>query len=113
MEPGTPLSGARFLVATDLDGDPREAKIRQAVAISEAELRSLYADRLHWRDICEWSRRDGRILARRQQALGALVLDERPWDAPPDTISRAAFDGLRALELVEVRQRREMALGEV
>lgn len=99
MEPGTPLSGARFLVATDLDGDPREAKIRQAAALSEAGLRSLYADRLHWRDICEWSRRDGRILARRQQALGALVLDERPYDAPPDAIARAAVDGLRALGL--------------
>ena len=116
MEPGTPLSGARFLVATDLDGDPREAKIRQAVAISEAELRSLYADRLHWRDICEWSRRDGRILARRQQALGALVLDERPWDALPDAIARAAFDGLRALGLpwtpLARRLRARMALAQ-
>ncbi len=99
MEPGTPLSGARLLVATDLDGDPREAKIRQAVALTEADLRSLYADRLQWREVCEWSRREGRILARRQQALGALVLDERPWDAPPDTVARAAFDGLRALGL--------------
>ena len=99
MEAGTPLSGARFLVATDLDGDPREAKIRQAAALSEADLRSLYAARLQWRDLCEWSRRDGRILARRQQALGALVLDERPWDAPPEAIARAAFDGLRALGL--------------
>jgi ATP-dependent helicase HrpB len=116
MEAGTPLSGARFLVATDLDGDPREAKIRQAVAISEADLRSLYADRLNWRDICEWSRRDGRILARRQQALGALVLDERPWDAPPDAIARAAFDGLRALglpwTLLARRLRARMALAQ-
>ena len=116
MEAGTPLSGARFLVATDLDGDPREAKIRQAVAISEADLRGLYADRLNWRDICEWSRRDGRILARRQQALGALVLDQRPYDAPPDAIARAAFDGLRALglpwTLLARRLRARMALAQ-
>ncbi|MEI6797794.1 MAG: ATP-dependent helicase HrpB [Pseudomonadota bacterium] len=99
MEPGTPLASARLLVATDLDGDPREAKIRQAVSLTEPDLRSLYADRLQWREVCDWSRRDGRILARRQQALGALVLDERPWEAPPDAIARAAFDGLRALGL--------------
>ena len=99
MEPGTPLCGARLLVATDLDGDPREAKIRQAVALTEADLRSLYGDRLQWREVCDWSRREGRILARRHQALGALVLDERPWDAPPEAIAQAAFDGLRALGL--------------
>ena len=118
MEAGTPLASARLLVATDLDGDLREAKIRQAVEIPEADLRSLFADRLHWRDVCEWSRRDGRILARRQQALGALVLDERPWDAPPEAIARAAFDGLRALGLPwtgaarRLRARMALAQGE-
>ena len=99
MEAGTPLSGARLLVATDLDGDPREARIRQAAVLTEAELRHLYAARLHWRETCDWSRREGRILARRQQTLGALVLEERPWDAPPAAIARAAFDGLCALGL--------------
>jgi ATP-dependent helicase HrpB len=99
MEAGTPLSGARFLVATDLDGDPRDARIRQAAVLTEADLRHLYAARLHWRETCDWSRREGRILARRQQVLGALVLEERPWDAPPAAIARAAFDGLCALGL--------------
>ncbi len=99
MAPGTPLSVARLLVATDLDGDPREAAIRQAVALSEAELRALYGARIVWREVCEWSRREGRVLARRQEVFGALVLEERPWDAPPETVARAAFDGLRLLGL--------------
>jgi ATP-dependent helicase HrpB len=99
MAAGLPLSGARLIVATDLDGDTREAQVRQAVAITEAELRGLYADRIGWVDVCEWSRRDGRILSRRQERLGALVLGERVWDAPPEAMARAALDGLRQLGL--------------
>jgi ATP-dependent helicase HrpB len=99
MAPGLPLSGARLIVATDLDGDTREATIRQAVPISEAELRGLYGDRIHWVEACDWSRRDGRVLARRQERLGALVLDDRPWDAPPEAMARAALEGVRQLGL--------------
>ena len=100
MAPGLPLSGARLIVATDLDGDAREATIRQAVAISETELRALYAKRITWTQTCDWSRRDGKVMARRQERLGALVLDDRPWtDAPAEATARAALDGLRLLGL--------------
>ncbi len=96
MEPGTPLSGARLLVATDLDGDAREAQIRQAVGLSETELRALYAGQIQTVSVCEWSKRDGRVLARIQERFGALVLGDQAWsDAPPDAIARAALEGLR------------------
>ena len=68
MAAGLSLSGARLIVATDLDGDPREATVRQAVAITEAEVRGLYADRIGWVEVCEWSRREGRV---RVAAAGA------------------------------------------
>ncbi|MCT8330506.1 ATP-dependent helicase HrpB [Albidovulum sediminis] len=97
---GDALGRARLLVATDLDGDPREARIRQGIAISEAEVRELFADRIGWHDHCEWSRREGRVIARRQERLGALVLAERPWpDAPPDAVASAALEGLRQIGL--------------
>ena len=100
MAPGLPLSGARMIVATDLDGDLREAQVRQAVAIDEEDVRALYADRIVWHDLCEWSRRDSRVLSRRQERLGALVLADRPWpDAPPDAMAKAALDGLRQIGL--------------
>ncbi|NHB75495.1 ATP-dependent helicase HrpB [Rhodobacter calidifons] len=99
MAPGLPLSGARLIVATDLDGDAREATVRQAVAMSEAELRGIYADRIAWVEVCEWSRREGRVVSRRQERLGALVLEDRHWDAPPEAVARAALDGVRALGL--------------
>ncbi len=99
MAAGLPLSGARLIIATDLDGDTREATVRQAVEIGEAGLRGLYGDRIRWVDVCSWSRREGRVLARRQERLGALVLDDRHWDAPAEAVARAALEGLRALGL--------------
>jgi ATP-dependent helicase HrpB len=118
MAAGLPLSGARLIVATDLDGDPREATIRQAIAITESDLRAIFADRIRWHDLCEWSRREGRVLARRQEKLGALVLDDRIWpDAPSDAMARAALDGIRQLGLPwtaaarRLRARVELARG--
>jgi ATP-dependent helicase HrpB len=100
MAAGLPLSGARLIVATDLDGDLREAQIRQAASLSEADLRTLYADRIHWHEVCDWSRREGKVIARRQERFGALVLAERPWtEAPPEAMARAALDGLRQIGL--------------
>jgi len=118
MAAGLPLSGARLIVATDLDGDPREATIRQAISITESELRALFADRIRWHDLCEWSRREGRVLARRQERLGALVLDDRIWpDAPAEAMARAALDGIHQLGLPwtaaarRLRARVELARG--
>ncbi|MFN5999190.1 MAG: ATP-dependent helicase HrpB [Paracoccaceae bacterium] len=99
MAAGLSLSGARLIVATDLDGDAREATVRQAVAISEAEVRGLYADRIGWIEVCEWSKREGRVTSRRQERLGALVLDDRHWDAAPEAVAKAALEGVRALGL--------------
>jgi ATP-dependent helicase HrpB len=118
MAAGLSLSGARLIVATHLDGDAREAAVRQAVAISEAEVRGLYSDRIRWVEVCEWSRREGRVLARRQERLGALVLDDRHWDAPPEVVAKAALEGLRGLGLPwspaarRLRARARLARGE-
>ena len=97
---GDAIGQARLIVATDLDGDPREAKVRQGIALSEASLRRLYGDRIGWQELTEWSRREGRVLARRQERFGALILDDRPLaEAPPGALARAAFDGLRQIGL--------------
>ncbi len=100
MREDDPMAGGRLLVATDLDGDAREARIRQAVEISEAGLRSLYGNRITWRDHCEWSKRMRRVVARQQEVFGALVLSDRIWrDAPDEALARAMLDGVRDLGL--------------
>jgi ATP-dependent helicase HrpB len=96
-----PLAGERLLVATDLDGDPREARIRQAVVLSDAALRRHFKPQISWKNVCEWSRRDGRVLTRQQECFGALVLEDRIWpDAPSENFARAMLDGVRQLGLL-------------
>ena len=96
-----PLATQRLIVATDLDGNPREAKIRQAVAISEAEIRALFADQIAWNTSCAWSKREGRVIARRQERLGAIALSDQIWkDAPEDEIAQAMLDGVREIGFV-------------
>ncbi|MFZ7090319.1 ATP-dependent helicase HrpB [Primorskyibacter sp. 2E233] len=100
LDEGDTLAGARLIVVTDTDGNPREARIRQAIQISEGELRGLYADQIAWHDICEWSRRDRRVIARQQERFGAIALDDRIWkDAPDEAVARAMLDGVRDLGL--------------
>lgn len=100
MEAEASLAGMRLIVATDLDGDPREAKIRQAAALTEGELRALFADQIAWQDVCSWSRRFRKIEARQQERFGALVLADRVWrDVPEAARARAALDGVRDLGL--------------
>ncbi|WP_416384568.1 ATP-dependent helicase HrpB [Roseovarius sp. Pro17] len=95
------LAGQRLIVVTDTDGNPREARIRQAIALPDAGLRSLYADQIAWHDTCAWSRREGRVLARQQEQFGALVLEDRQWkDAPNAEIARAMLDGVREIGLI-------------
>ena len=101
LEDSDLLAGQRLIVATDLDGNPREAKIRQAIAISEGEVRGLFADQIEWVETCEWSKRERRVVARRQETFGALSLDDRIWkQAPPEAIAKAMLDGVRDLGLV-------------
>ncbi|MCF8512169.1 MAG: ATP-dependent helicase HrpB [Rhodobacteraceae bacterium] len=100
MEPGTPLAAARLIVATDLDGDAREAAVRQAIALSEAELRGVHGALIGRHNLCEWSRRDGRVMARKQERFGAVALADQPWpDAPAEAMARAALEGLRQIGL--------------
>ncbi|MDK8872193.1 ATP-dependent helicase HrpB [Paracoccus sp. SSJ] len=112
---GDALAAQRLIVATDLDGDAREARIRMAVAVDEDEIRALFPDRIETVEVVEWSRRDNRILARRQERLGALALADRALNDPdPQALARAAFEGLRTNGLTwtpgAARLRARMAL---
>ncbi|MBV0891858.1 ATP-dependent helicase HrpB [Paracoccus sp. Z118] len=100
IDEGDPLAMARLIVAVDLDGDARDARVRMGAALEETDLRDLYGDRIETVALVEWSRRDGRVIARGQERLGALTLSERPLENPdPDALARAASDGLRDLGL--------------
>jgi ATP-dependent helicase HrpB len=97
---GDRLAQSRLLVVTDTDGDPREARIRQAIPLAESDLRELYSDRFRWERVCEWSKRERKIIASERECFGALVLAERHWRDPDEgALIAAACDGLRDLGL--------------
>ncbi|WP_425468354.1 ATP-dependent helicase HrpB [Phaeobacter marinintestinus] len=95
-----PLASAPYIVALDTDGNPREARIRMAMQISEREIRDEFADQITWVETCAWSKRDRRVVARKQERLGAITLDDQIWkDVPTDAVARAMLDGVRDLGL--------------
>ncbi len=97
---GDALSGEKLIVATDLDGNPREARIRQAVALTFQELQDTFPDQIQWENICLWSKREARVETRQQKKFGAIVLEDRVWrDAPEEAIALAMLDGVRQLGL--------------
>ncbi|MEM6374141.1 MAG: ATP-dependent helicase HrpB [Pseudomonadota bacterium] len=106
---GDAMCGHPMIVATDLDGDPREARIRQAAAVTEETLSELFPDHITWTHVCAWSKRDRAVLARRQRRFGALILEDAIWaDAPDEDMARAMLDGVRMLGLQPSRGARRL-----
>ena len=94
------LASQRYIVAIELDGDPREAQIRLALPITEGEIRDLFDDQIHWKTVCEWSKRDGRVLARKREYFGTLILNDQIWkDVGDAELATAMLDGVRELGL--------------
>ena len=103
MDVADALAGSRLIVVADTDGHPREAAIRLALAIGEGELREVLGDRIAEVRLCEWSTREGRIVARIEERLGQIALSSRHWkDVPPDRVAAAMLDGVRALGLLSL-----------
>ena len=100
FDAGDELAGARLIVASDLDGNPREARIRGALALTETELRDIYGDQIAWQKICDWNPRLRRVETKLQERFGALILDERHDPKPnPEEVTKALCAGIRDLGL--------------
>ena len=94
------LAGARMIVACEVDGAGREARVRLAAGIDEHEVRDLFADDIETERSARWDPRTRRIEAREHERLGALVLSERRWeDAPEAALAAAAWEGVRDVGL--------------
>ncbi|MEM6905606.1 MAG: ATP-dependent helicase C-terminal domain-containing protein, partial [Pseudomonadota bacterium] len=101
LAPEDPLAGQRLLVAAELEDSGREATIRLAAPLAEAELRSLYASQIAWEKTARWSPRTRRVEARAREMFGALALADQHWrDAPPEALGQALADGIRDRGLV-------------
>jgi ATP-dependent helicase HrpB len=91
-----PLGMAAWLVVASVDGQPPEARIRLASALSAATLETACASRIEEVDHVRWDDARETVLATRQRRLGALVLGEQPLAAvSPSLLSSGLLDAIR------------------
>ncbi|WP_026414611.1 ATP-dependent helicase HrpB [Actinomadura oligospora] len=96
---GSALTGARAewlaVAVADRPSGAASARVRQAVVIDEDVARRASAPMLHSGEEVAW--RDGDVVARRVERLGAIELAARPLRDPDRELVRGALlDGLRA-----------------
>jgi ATP-dependent helicase HrpB len=106
------LAKSEFIVAAELDGADREARIFLAAPISLQDLESHFAALITDTAEIHWDERAGAISAKRERRLGALLLESSEMRAPdPDAMQEAVLTGIKQAGIAglpwtqELRQR--------
>ena len=100
-----PLARETYLAVGDLGGGSNRDRVLLAAPLSEADILTLFADRLEKTTVLE--RTNGRFRAFDQTRLGAVILSSKPLDkVPPDLLLHAEAEdiqarGLKALNISE------------
>lgn len=91
-----PLAGEDWIVAVEVEGRGREARIFRAAPVTPEAIRRHFGDQIRRvRDVA-WDPDAGRVRAHRREMLGALVLAEAPLADPPEAeVVEALLDGVR------------------
>jgi len=92
------LAKSEFIVAAELDGSEREARIFLAAPLQLTDIERLFGAHIVERAEIVWDDREQMIHARRLRRLGELVLQSTEIrDADPDAMLQAALTGLGSL----------------
>ncbi len=92
------LSKSEFIVAAELDGAEREARIYLAAPLRLADIEEHFSAHLQSLEQIVWDDREQAIRARRERRLGALVLASTELrDPDPQAMQQALLAGLRQL----------------
>lgn len=91
---GDMLSREEFIIAAHLDGS-REARIFLAAGIYREQLERYHVDLLQTQRFVSWDERNKHVLARQQQRIGEIILEDAEWqDADPEAIQQALLKGI-------------------
>ncbi|MGA2777690.1 MAG: ATP-dependent helicase HrpB [Steroidobacteraceae bacterium] len=94
------LAKSELIVAAELDGAEREARIYLAAPVSLADLEAHFAAQIQSISDIEWDPRAQAIRARRERRLGALVLETAEiGDPDAQAMQSAMLAGLRQMGL--------------
>ncbi len=92
------LAKSQFIVAAELDGAEREARIFLAAPISIEDLEKHFAALITDAAEIRWDEREQAVHARRERRLGALLLQSSELrDPDPAALGEAALAGLKIL----------------
>lgn len=95
-----PLAAEDWLVAAELDGDRREARIFLAAPLTRAEIDEFFADAIRTQDVVLWDKREEAVAAVRRVSLFNLVLEEKRQDKPAaEALVAAMVEGVRQMGL--------------
>jgi ATP-dependent helicase HrpB len=90
------LAKSEFIVAAELDGADREARIFLAAPIGLLDLEKHFAALMTDSAEIRWDERAGAVSAKRERRLGALLLESSEMrDPDPDAVQAAVLTGLR------------------
>ena len=91
-----PLAAAEFIVAAELDGERREARVFLAAASDLATILEDFGPALQVRETIAWDKRAAAVQMERSLRLGALVLKAGPLDNPDsERVAAALIEGIR------------------
>ena len=94
------LASAKMIVALNLDGDKREAKLRIGIEILETEFMELFHDQIKFKRICEWSKRELKVITSEEKTFQSLVLSKKKWTScNPELIAKALLIGINDIGL--------------
>ncbi len=95
------LSKSEFIVAAELDGADREARIFLAAPLALADLEEHFSAQIADHADIVWDDREHAIRARRERRLGAVLLESAEIRNPePRAMQSAALEGLRQLGIL-------------
>ena len=94
------LASAKMIVALNLDGDKREAKLRIGIEILETEFMELFHDQIKFKRICEWSKRELKVITSEEKTFQSLVLSKKKWTScNPELIAKALLEWINDIGL--------------
>ena len=91
-----PLAASDWLVAAELDGKAREARIYLAARTDRISIEGALEKHVEEFEAAEWDDRRGTVVVRHQRRLGALVLEQKQAGTPtPQQVSEGLLNAVR------------------
>ncbi|TVP58098.1 MAG: ATP-dependent helicase HrpB [Gemmatimonadales bacterium] len=104
------LEGAEWLVAVELDGRGREARIFRAAGLEADEIEAHFGPLITTDEEVAWDPESRQVRARTVRRLGAIELSEGPLGQPdPQAALAALFEGIREMGVDSLGWSREVA----